>query len=76
MVCRIDRQTLAPTIRIFPGQPDSVVVQPCFYPPPAWAIDEEFLAVTDLLADQSGVRARNADGSWTALDPLTLKPSG
>lgn len=75
MVCRIDRQTFAPTIRIFPGQPDSVVVQPCFYPPATWVIDDEFLAVTDLAADASGVQARNPDGSWRTLDSLTLEPS-
>jgi hypothetical protein len=74
MVCRIDRHTLEATVRIFPGQPDSVVVQPCFYPPAAWAIDDEFLAVNDLVADTTGVRVGNGDGTWRTIDPLTLEP--
>jgi hypothetical protein len=74
MACRIDRQTLAASVRIFPGQPDSVVVQPCFYPPASWSIDDQFLDVTDLAVDRTDVRARNADGTWTTLNRLTLEP--
>lgn len=76
MVCRIDRQSLTATIRVFPGQPDSVVVQPCFYPPPAWRIDGSYLDVTDLAADAAGLRVRNTDGTWATLDPLTLESDG
>lgn len=73
MVCRIDRHTLAGTIRIFPGQPDSVVIQPCFTPPASWTIADTYLPVTDLAADRTGVRVKGADGQWVNLDPLTLE---
>jgi hypothetical protein len=73
MACRIDRTTLAATVRVFPGEPDSVVIQPCFTPPASWRIADHYLPVTDLAADGKGVRVKGADGQWLNLDPLTLE---
>lgn len=72
MVCRIDRANLAAAIRIFPGEPDSVVIQPCFTPPASWTIADGYLPVTALAADRAGVRVKGADGRWVSLDPITL----
>jgi hypothetical protein len=72
MVCRVDRATLQATVRVFPSQPESVVVQPCFTPPSSWAIDVRYLEVTALDAGGGALRVRGADGAWTPLDPVTL----
>ena len=69
MVCRIDRASLDATVRVFPGDPDSVVVQPCFYPPEHWDIDEQPLEVTGLEVDDQGIRV-----GGSKLDPMTLEP--
>lgn len=73
MVCRIDRTTLASAVRVYPSQNDSVIVQPCFYPPRSWSVDEDFLEMTDLAADAQGLWAKARNGTWTQLDPTTLK---
>jgi hypothetical protein len=71
MVCRIDRSSLSATVRIFPGEVDSVVAQPCFYPPSSWSISDSPLAITRLGIDERGLWVDETDGS-TRLDPLTL----
>lgn len=68
MVCRIDRATLEARVVVFPGAVDSVVVQPCFYPPDAWVLTDRPLAVVTLLIDQDGLSVGGAE----RLDPATL----
>jgi hypothetical protein len=74
MVCRIDRQTLDATVRVFPAPDVSVVVQPCFEVPAGWTIDTRTLDVTDLSVRDSTLEAVAADGTTTTLDPRTLAP--
>jgi hypothetical protein len=73
MLCRIDRTTLAETVRVYQPGLDSVVVQPCFFPPPSWSVIKEPLEVTALIAADTGLYAEAGDGSWTLLDGTTLQ---
>jgi hypothetical protein len=72
MVCRIDRDTLEATVRAFPASPESIVDQPCFYPPPGWTVDGEFLEVDDIEVASGVLRVRDFSGGWRELDPVTL----
>ena len=72
MVFRIDRRTLAATVRVFAPGAESEVLQPCFVLPRGGSVTKARLTMTDFAADAGGVRARQADGSWTRLDPVTL----
>jgi hypothetical protein len=73
MVCRVDRATLEGAVRVYPPGIDSVIVQPCFYPPNTWTLDAEPLEVLEIRAGEASVAVRAADGSWTTLDPATLR---
>ena len=73
MMCRIDRATLAAIVRVYPPGLDSVIVQPCFYPPDNWLVDDEMLEVLELGGGDGALHVRAADGSWTRLDPVTLE---
>jgi hypothetical protein len=75
MVCRIDRVTLEPTVMVFPGSIDSVVAQPCFYPPDHWSTTQEPLTVSSLHVDADGVWVEGVGGAGR-LDPVTLEPVG
>lgn len=72
MVCRIDRATLAGTVKVYQPGLDSVVVQPCFYPPANWTVVEEPLEMLELVATSDGVFARAAGETWTMLDSASL----
>jgi hypothetical protein len=75
MVCRIDRQTLAAMVRVFPSE-YSVVDQPCFYPPATWTVDGDYVDVAAFEARPDGVWAQQATGDWVRLDPITLAVDG
>jgi hypothetical protein len=75
MVCRIDRTTLDATVRVFPGEIDSVIAQPCFYPPDHWSIDDHALTVKSLEVDDQGVWVDGVGGP-RRLDLMTLEPVG
>lgn len=72
MVCRIDRSSLDATVHVFPGTIDSIVAQPCYYPPGNWTISDASLEV---LAVQSGADGLWVEGStgWALLDPISLE---
>jgi hypothetical protein len=72
MVCRIDRSALTETVKVYQPGLDSVIVQPCFFPPASWSVAEELLEMTDLVATTNGVFAQALDGTWTHLDPIDL----
>ena len=72
MVFRIDRRTYAATVRVFAPGAESEVLQPCFVLPGNWSVTKARLTMTDFAADATGVRARQANGTWTRLDPVTL----
>lgn len=72
MVCRIDRASLEALVRVFPGEIDSVVTQPCFYPPERWSVHDRPLAVNMLQVDDQGLRVSDS----VVLDAATLEPMG
>jgi len=72
MVCRVDRASLAATVRIFPAAVDSVVVQPCFTLPAGWTVGTKGLDLAELRTTATGVAAVDPSGAVTELDPLTL----
>lgn len=76
MVCRVDRATLSERVMVYPQGLDSLIVQPCYYPPATWGITEETLEMTTLAANADGVFVRALDGSWTGLDPMSLEIVG
>lgn len=72
MLCRIDRQTLAGTVAVYQTGLDSLIVQPCFFPPDSWRVVAEDLEVTALVAGDDGLFVRAGDGSWTRVDLADL----
>jgi hypothetical protein len=72
MVCRIDRRTLQAVVRVFPGVPDSIVAQPCYYPPENWTIADRPLEVLDLQVSPDGLWAQDETGR-IGLDPVSLE---
>jgi hypothetical protein len=75
MVCRIDRDTLDLSVRIFPSEIDSGFAErdPETLPD-GWTVDDEELQVRKLIVDDDGVWAQSTDESnWSKLDPDTLE---
>lgn len=73
MMCRIDRGSLEATVRVFPDQSSSVVVQPCYYPLPGWSVAPVYLEIEEVLIDAQGVWTRAGSGEWTQLTLETLE---
>lgn len=72
MICRIDRTTGAANVTIYQPGLDSLVVQPCFYPPETWSVIEEPLGMAALIVTGRGLAVVEPDGSRVLLDPVTL----
>lgn len=73
MLCRVDRQTFDMVVRIFPSQEESIVVQPCFYPPSGWVIEAGYLEVADFSIEGSALRTADTAGVWREIDGRTLE---
>lgn len=72
MVCRIDRETMQMTARVFPSSADSAWAD-AEELPPGWTVDDEHLDVRKIVADDAGVWAQSEAGTWTTLDADTLE---
>lgn len=72
MICRVDRTTFDATVKVYQPGLDSLIVQPCFFPPATWSVVEEPLEMLELEATSDGVFARTSTGTWTSIDPDTL----
>ncbi len=72
MVCRVDRATLAARVRVFPAPADSVVAQPCFFPPASWSVADRWIGAVGATLDGDRLLVRAGDGTTTALDATTL----
>ena len=73
MLCRIDRATFEMSVRVFPSEDESIVAQPCFYPPAGWTVESGYLDVQDLVVDGADLRTRDAEGAWHDIDGTTLQ---
>ena len=74
MVCRIEHDTRAFSVRIFPSEIDSAFADTDRELPDHWTVDDEQLAIHKLVADDAGVWAQAQDEErWTKLDPDTLE---
>lgn len=74
MVCRIDHDTSAFSVRIFPSKIDSAFADSDRKLPAHWTVDDERLDIHKLVADDAGVWAQaQDDDTWTRLDPDTLE---
>lgn len=76
MLCRIDRDTFEMSVRVFPSEDESIVAQPCFYPPAGWSVEPGYLEVRDLVVDGSELRTLDSDGGWHEIDGTTLEVLG
>lgn len=71
MICRVDRSSGEVLVTVFPGVIDSIVDQPCYYPPENWVVAESPLEVLEMTLDSNGLWVRE-EGGWALLDPITL----
>ena len=72
MLCRIDRQTLDESVVVYPPSLDSLIVQPCFFPPDTWSVSDAQLDVAAIVADGEQLFTSDQSGTWTKLDPANL----
>ena len=70
MVCRIDRDTLDIVVRLYPHDPKAPWVAEY---PDRWSVADGYLEMYDLEANDNGLWSKSFDGTWTRLDPSTLR---